>query len=340
MMRTAVVFRAPFDVEVRREPAAAPGTSEVLVRTERSAISAGTELLFYRGCAPRDVPLDASLPALPGAVRYPLRYGYAVLGRVEAAGAAVAPDWLGRRVFCFHPHSGRFTADPATVIPVPDDIPDPDAVFFAAMETAVTLILDGSPALGESVAIFGQGVVGLLTTCLLALHPVRNVVTVDPRSHRREASRSAGAQASLPPEDLGGVLAALGSAGGPATADLVYELSGDPRVLNSALSTAGFDSRVVIGSWYGTRSAPLELGGAFHRDRVRMMSSQVSTLPPARSGRWDRARRGQAAWEMIRRTRPGRFISHSFPAESAAEAYDLLDRGADGVLQVILTYTD
>ena len=124
MTRTAVVIRAPFDIEVRREPAAAPGRARSWCGPERSAISAGTELLFYRGCAPRDVPLDASLPALAGAVRYPLRYGYAVLGRVEAAGAAVAPDWLGRRVFCFHPHAGRFTADPATVIPVPDDIPD------------------------------------------------------------------------------------------------------------------------------------------------------------------------------------------------------------------------
>lgn len=337
---TVVVIRAPFEVEVRREPVAAPRPGEILVRARQSAISTGTELLFYRGRVPHDIPLDASLPALAGEVRYPLRYGYAVLGEVEAAGAEAAPDWRGRRVFCFHPHAGRFTAAPGDVIPVPDDIADRDAVFFAAMETAVTLILDGSPTMGESAAVFGQGVIGLLTTGLLSLHPLRHLVTVDPQPLRREASRTVGAQASFPPEDLGGVLSALGHASGPATADLVYELSGDPGVLNSALAAAGFDSRVVIGSWYGTRSAPLELGGKFHRDRIHLISSQVSTLPPARSGRWNRGRRSQTAWDMIRRIRPGRFISHSFPAERAAEAYDLLDRRVGEALQVVLTYDE
>jgi len=334
MTRTAVVIHAPFEIDVRREPMAVPGPGEVGVRAGRSAISAGTELLFYRGCAPSDIPLDASLPALAGGASYPLRYGYAVLGKVEAAGAGAAADWIGRRVFCFHPHASHFNAGLEDLVPVPDDIDDRDAVFFATMETAVTLILDGSPAIGEAAAVFGQGVVGLLTTSLLALHPLRHLITVDPHPLRREASRTAGAQASVPPEDLDGLRATLG----PAMADLVYELSGDPRVLDAALAAAGFDSRVVIGSWYGTRSAPVALGGRFHRDRIRLVSSQVSTLPPARSGRWDRARRNKTAWDMIRTTRPGRFVSHSFPIERAAEAYDLLDQGAETTLQVVLTY--
>jgi threonine dehydrogenase-like Zn-dependent dehydrogenase len=121
-------------------------------------------------------------------------------------------------------------------------------------------------------------------------------------------------------------------------ADLVFELSGRPSTLNAAIAVCGFGSRVVIGSWYGTQPAALDFGGRFHRNRIRLISSQVSTLPTHMTARWDKARRREAVWDLIRNIKPSRFITHEVAVQQAADAYELLDRQPEDVLQVVFTY--
>jgi 2-desacetyl-2-hydroxyethyl bacteriochlorophyllide A dehydrogenase len=339
MNRTVVIMRGPMHIGVDREELPPPGPGEIAVQTRRSAISAGTELLFYRGRAPEDLPLDAALSSLSGSAAYPLRYGYAAVGEVIGRGPGVSAEVLGRRVFCFHPHASRFCINTTDVLPIPDDIDDRDALFLANMETAVTLMLDGRPAIGETVVVLGQGVVGLLAAGLLARHPLRRLITVDPIPLRRKASLDMGAQAAWDLQAVEALTApGLASNREAAMADLVFELSSDPSALNAAIELTGFGGRIVIGSWYGTAPAVVGLGGRFHRSRIRLIASQVSTLPAAFAARWDRERRRQSAWEMIRLTRPSRLITHELPVEDAAEAYDLLDRRPEAALQVVFTY--
>jgi threonine dehydrogenase-like Zn-dependent dehydrogenase len=207
------------------------------------------------------------------------------------------------------------------------------------METAVTLMLDGRPAIGETVAVLGQGVVGLLAAALLARHPLHGLFTVDPLPPRRKASLDIGAQAAFDIPEMEILKSHLSSSTDGAMADLVFELSSDPSALNAAVDLVGFGGRIVIGSWYGTSAAVVHLGGRFHRSRIRMIASQVSTLPTDFSMRWDRARRRKTVWEMIRLTRPSRLITHEIPVEHAAEAYDILDRRPDEALQVVFTYS-
>lgn len=340
MNRSAVVIQAPYRIGVCREEIPLPGPGEVAVQCRLSAISAGTELLFYRGQVPPDMALDSGLSALTGPARYPLRYGYAAVGEVTALGPDVSADLRGRRVFCFHPHASLATVRPADIIPIPNDIAGRDALFLANMETAVTLVLDGRPAVGETVAVLGQGTVGLLATALLARHPLRRLFSVDPIPRRRAASLETGAHASFDPRDIDALASRLESDCGGAMADLVFELSGDPSALNAAIDLTGFGGRIVIGSWYGTRPAAVDLGGRFHRSRIRLISSQVSTLPAHAAARWDRARRIETAWELIRASRPSRFVTHEMPVERAAEAYELLDRRPWEAIQVVLTYGD
>ncbi|MCX7706664.1 MAG: hypothetical protein N2204_01475 [Anaerolineae bacterium] len=145
----AVSFASPFTVEVREEPLPPLAAGQVTVRTEVSAISPGTELLFYRGQVPADMAVDASIPALAGAVRYPLRYGYAAVGRVAEIGSGVDATWLGRRVFAFNPHQSAFHAAPENLIPVPESLSAEEVAFLPNMETAVNLVMDGAPAIGE-----------------------------------------------------------------------------------------------------------------------------------------------------------------------------------------------
>ncbi|MGH9388403.1 MAG: oxidoreductase, partial [Vicinamibacteria bacterium] len=107
MKARVLYFQAPRRIEIRDEDVSEPGEGEVRIETELSGISAGTELLLYRGQVSRGTILDESLPSLPGTVGYPLAYGYAVVGRVVAQGASsrgAGGDLLGRRVFAFETH--------------------------------------------------------------------------------------------------------------------------------------------------------------------------------------------------------------------------------------------
>jgi 2-desacetyl-2-hydroxyethyl bacteriochlorophyllide A dehydrogenase len=339
MKRTSVVFQSPFHVDVAADEVPVPGPGEVLVQVELSAVSAGTELLVYRGQVPTDMPLDTKLPALTGAPRFPLRYGYAAAGGVTAVGRQVDPSWRGRRVFCFHPHASHLVAAPAELIPIPDGVDTRAAVFLATMETVVTLMMDGRPAIGERVVVFGQGVVGLLATALLSRYPLKSLFSVDPFARRRDAALVAGAHAAFDTAEPGTLNHRLEEDSGGAMADLVFELSGNPQTLDAAITTAGFGSRIIIGSWYGTKPTTVRLGGRFHRSRIRLISSQVSTLPHEFSARWTTARRLATAWDMIRCVKPSRFITHEFPVEKAAEAYALLDQRPSETVQVVLTYS-
>jgi threonine dehydrogenase-like Zn-dependent dehydrogenase len=121
-------------------------------------------------------------------------------------------------------------------------------------------------------------------------------------------------------------------------ADLTYELSGNPLALDQAIAVTGFNGRVVIGSWYGQKHADLNLGGRFHRSRIRLISSQVSTIAPEWSGRWTKSRRLHVAWEMLQHVRPAHLITHRFPLAQASQAYALLDQHPEEAIQVLFTY--
>ena len=118
----------------------------------------------------------------------------------------------------------------------------------------------------------------------------------------------------------------------------LVELSGSPSALNDAIALTGFGGRVVIGSWYGEKQAILDLGGEFHRSRIKLISSQVSTIAPELSGRWDKGRRFQVAWDALERIHPEKWITHRFPLDEAAQAYSLLDKNPEETIQIILQY--
>jgi 2-desacetyl-2-hydroxyethyl bacteriochlorophyllide A dehydrogenase len=328
--RRALVFAGPRRVEIVEEEVTPPSAGQVLVRTRVSAISAGTELLVYRGELPSDRPLDESLPALGGApFAFPARYGYAAVGEVVAVGAGVPEARLGRRVFALAPHASAFVVADRDALDVPDGLDAERAALFASMETAVNLVLDGAPRLGERVAVLGQGVVGLLATSLLARFPLAALVAVDADASRAARARALVAAVTSVAE------ARMALAG---DADLTFELTGDPRALDAALALTGREGRVVVGSFDGTKRASVDLGAHFHRGRLRIASSQVSALAPELSARWDRARRRSVAWDALARLDAAALVSHRFALGRAAEAYARLDAGPAEALQVLLTH--
>ncbi|MCA1960616.1 MAG: zinc-binding alcohol dehydrogenase [Desulfomonile sp.] len=339
MNRLVVRFTAPYGIAVEQEPLPALPSDSVLVQTIASAISPGTELLVYRGKWPAGIAVDASITSLAGEFAYPLKYGYSCVGRVIDLGSEVPRHWLDAMVFAFNPHESHFIADPASLIPVPAGLSPDSAAMLPNMETAVNLLMDGRPVIGDRVVVFGQGVVGLLTTALLSRMPLSGLVALDHFPLRRMRAVEMGARTAFDPQspDLFNLIKECFD-GGPA--DLTYELSGNPAALDQAISATGFNGRVVVGSWYGAKKAEIDLGGYFHRSRISIVSSQVSTLAPEFTGRWTTTRRLQLAMSMVENIRPTGLVTHRLPVNRAAEAFALLDQHPEDAIQVILSYED
>lgn len=330
---------APGRVEQREVALAEPGAGEAWVQTDFSAISPGTESLVFRGEAPSDLDLDETIPSLRGGFTYPFVYGYAAVGRVVKVGSHSDEQWLGRRVFAFHPHQDYIRIRIEDCLPVPDEISSRAAPFLANTESAVNFVMDARPVLGERFLVIGLGVVGLVTTAILASFPLSRLFAADPVPHRREWARRFGATDVVEAAGHGriGYAWADGGAARPGF-DGVIELSGNADALDEAIAVTGFAGRIVIGSWYGRKRVALNLGGVFHRRRIRLISSQVSTLAPDLSGRWNKARRLVLAWEWIRRIEPERLITHVFSPSRCQEAFELAASPGSGALQVLFQF--
>ena len=325
----AVHFVGPRRVEVREVGLPELSAGRVLVATELSGISGGTELLAYRGEVDPALPLDETLGVLAGTFAYPFRYGYSAVGRVLRPAGSLRE---GQRVFAFHPHQDRFVVDAGDAVPVGGLRPEA-AVLYPLVETALQACLDAAPRLGETAVVAGMGTVGILTAALLC-RTGAVVVGSEPRPARRAAAAALGVRA-VAPEEAG---AAVAEATGGRGADLVVEASGNPDALAASLGLLAHEGTALVCSWYGTRRAALPLGGGFHRRRLRIRSTQVSTLPAALTARWDRGRRAALAWRLLRELPLDALPAREFPFERAAEAYASLDRGDPGLLHAVLRY--
>lgn len=335
MNRKALYFTAPQQVELREETVPELGADEVLVETRCSAISAGTEMLVYQGRFPRDIETDSVISSLRGSLEYPLPYGYACVGVIKETGREVDRSLRDQFVFAFQPHASHFVAKPDSLFPIPEPLSPEAACFFPNMETAVNLVQDAAPIFGECVLVLGQGVVGLLTASLLSEFPLETLVTADCFELRRNSS-PVSQRLSLDPYTPNFHKDARKLLGG--SADLTFELSGRPETLNDALAITGYSGRIVMGSWYGEKRAEIDLGGTFHRSRIKLISSQVSTVGPELSGRWNKSRRFNTAWKALARVKPEKWVTHRVPLEKAEDAYQLLDENPQETIQVLITY--
>src|SRR5581483_10130934 len=311
----ALFHTAPRCVEIREVPAPRPAAGEVLVRTVCSGISGGTERLVYRGEIPPDLALDDTIDALGGTFSYPFAYGYACVGEVVES---------GQRVFAFHPHQDVFTAPADELVPLPAVDPAA-ATLFPLAETALQVTLDAGNGYRDRVIVLGAGVLGLLTSLLLQRAGWRPLIA-EPQEWRRVIASSLGVSAAAPAE--------LVSEEVP----LVIDASGNPDAPAAALDMLAHEGTLLIASWFGTKPVVLPLGGAFHRRRLTIRSTQVSTVPARLSGTWSRSRRRQETVALLTELPLAELCTHVFDFGAAAEAFRAVDRGQPGLMHAVLTY--
>jgi threonine dehydrogenase-like Zn-dependent dehydrogenase len=238
----------------------------------------------------------------------------------------------GELVFSFQPHQDMFVARAADVVAL-GAIDARIATLFPLVETALQITLDAGPLLGETVVVLGLGVVGALSALMLRRAGAR-VVAVEPRAWRRDAIAGLGVE-PVAPDSLEG---ALGADGRTPVVPMVIEASGNPDALRSAFGLLAHEGTVLVASWYGNKEVALPLGKEFHRRRLTIRSTQVSSIPAVLAGRWDRDSRTRAVVALLAELPLDRLASHSFAFEDAGDAYAAIDEGGEGLMHAALGY--
>jgi threonine dehydrogenase-like Zn-dependent dehydrogenase len=221
-------------------------------------------------------------PNMGGDFPFPVKYGYATVGEVEAGPANLA----GRTVFALYPHQGRFVLPADAVTLVPNNVPPRRAVLAANMETALNATWDAAPGPSGRIAIVGAGVVGALVAWLCGRVANTQVTLVDLLPSRAALAARLGVGFALPPD-------------APRDCDFVFHTSASALGLATALSIAGDEASVIELSWYGEGDVPVPLGGAFHSRRLRLISSQVGKVASSRRAEFTHAQRLAAAIELL-----------------------------------------
>jgi 2-desacetyl-2-hydroxyethyl bacteriochlorophyllide A dehydrogenase len=251
--------------EIRPVQLPEPSTDEVRVRTLWSGISRGTESLVFRGGVPEREHESMRAPFQDGAFPGPVKYGYLNVGVVEQG----PPDLAGRTVFCLHPHQTRYVVPASAVVPVPATVPPRRAVLAGTVETAVNVLWDAAPLVGDRVAVVGAGMVGCCVARLLGQVPGTRVTLVDTTPERAAVAAALDVGFALPTDAPGGN-------------DLVVHASGTSAGLARSLELLGSEGTVIDASWYGDAPVTLPLGGAFHSARLTIRASQVGAVSAAR----------------------------------------------------------
>jgi 2-desacetyl-2-hydroxyethyl bacteriochlorophyllide A dehydrogenase len=345
-MAYLVELTQPRTVSIRTYPTPPIGPGEVRVRTLYSGISAGTELSMYRGTNPYLAkqwdPDLALFQAGRATFSYPVdAWGYSEVGVVDAVGPEAAGLSVGDTVWGIWGHRSH------AVLPVAGlaghvmsaDLDPLVGCFNRVGAVALNAVLAAEARIGEAVAVFGQGVIGLLATQLLTSQGIE-VLAIDTNPSRLALARSFGATPfTAGPEDLALTLREHTGDRGP---DRVIELTGAYPALHEAIRSAGVGGTVVAAGFYQGPATALDLGEEFHHNRVTLTCSQIGSVPASLRERWTRERLHETVARLCAAGRidPMPLVSHVLPATDAAAAYALLDQPPGDLLQVVLDFKE
>ena len=302
-----------------------------MARTLYSGISSGTEMLAYRGEIDPGVPLDEGIAVLDGTFSWPFRYGYSCVGRVEDSRGRLR---RGALVLGLHPHQGAIVQREEEVVPLGDADPR-IATLLPLVETGLQISLDAGAVSHDVVVVSGLGAVGILAAALIT-RGGGCVIGAEPRAWRRETAAAFGVE-SHPPEALSELVARRTNGRG---ADIVVEASGNPDALAASLRLLAHEGTALVASWYGTKAVSLPLGADFHRRRLSIRSTQVTTIPSHLAGRWTVARRRRTAAALLRELPVDRLATHEVRADDAQAAFEAVDQGTEGLVHAALRYDD
>jgi hypothetical protein len=318
----ALWYVGPGQAEIRPERLPPLADGQVRVHSRYSAISRGTEALIAAGRVPESEYQRMRAPFMGGTFPFPVKYGYATVGEVEAGPAVL----IGRNVFALHPHQTKFDLPAEAVAPVPGDIPLQRAVLAANVETALNATWDAAPGPSGRIAVVGAGVVGALVGFLCARIEGAEVTLIDIDPAREVLARALNLKFATPDA-------------APADCDFVFHASATAAGLATALDIAGDEATIIELSWYGAGTVPVPLGGAFHSRRLKIISSQVGKVAPSHRASFTHRQRLESAIKLAADPRLDALLAPAVAfGELPARLVDIL-KPRSGVLCQLVSYS-
>ncbi len=345
MTGRVVTFEGPRKVGLKEYEEPPLRSHEVRLQTLYSGISAGTELTAYRGSNPYLSKRweDKRRLFLEGEVtfHYPVEgWGYEEVGEVVEVGSEVSTVQLGETVWGTWGHKSTTVVEESWAAKrrLPSGVDPLLGVFSRIGAIALNAVLDADIHVGEYVAVFGQGVPGLIAAQLARLNGA-NVIAVEGIPNRLKLAEELGAAHIIdftrqsPAEEIKHLTEGRG-------ADVCIEFSGSYRALHEAIRATAYNSKVVSAGFFQGQGEGLFLGEEFHHNRIRVECSQISGVNPRLDHRWNLERlEGTAmtlAAEEKLRLRP--LVTHTFEVDQAGEAFRQLDENPAEVVQVVLKF--
>jgi len=325
-----------------------PTGKEVLVRTTVSGIKHGTELNMYRGTLPFATELwDPALrlfrPPAEGeqvAPFFPHTLGSWAAGVVVAVGPQVKRFQPGDQVHGEWKHRQTIIKPEDQLYPVNHPVDAECMVFSDPARFALAAVHDAAIHLGDRVAVFGLGAIGMLALQMARLNGAVQVIGLDPLPGRLALAKQLGADTIINPAECDAGMAIKAATGGKGV-DSAIEISGSYSALQHAIRGVHKEGLVVTASYYGDQAGRVDLSREWHHNRVTLRSS----MPV-----WDCSHRCQPMWDLERlertavellagqKIRVEALIGARIPFENAAEAYAIIDSAPAEKIKILLTY--
>ena len=314
-----------------------PGPGEVLVRVNRTQVSAGSEKGRFRGASAPD-------PRTPLGY-YPEPPGYTAAGRVQAVGPGVEGFAIGDRVFAFGRHQSHLLTRidryhdagvRKNVQRIEFDVTDEQACFSRLGDVALHSVRRAKLQPDEAVAIFGQGVVGQLIAAFARISGAYPIIAVDLDDDRLGLSKISGATHTVNASKENAVEAVEAITGGGA--ECVFHANREAQVLADCVDAAGYGGKVVL---VGAARGPVSmyLGNLLRRE-ISIRGSHMVSDVEQRYWKWTTSRDRNAIMRMIAQgdLSVDHLISHVLRPEEGDEAYRRIVAGPEGWMGVFFAW--
>lgn len=328
-MSKELVAISPSTPVLREYEVGEVGPKDVKVEVQFASPKHGTELTMYRGISPfegkdYDSSWTAFLPKPEEKVLFPMGLGNMWVGTIVEKGSEVSDLAIGQRVAGYGNLREVQVVAANKVLTMPERMTWQEAVCYDPAHFALGGIRDSQMKMGDRVAVFGLGAIGLLAAQMARKSGASMVVVVDPIERRRQAALANGADLALDPttQDVG---LEIRKATGKLGVDVTIETSGSYPALQAAIRSTAYNGKISVVGWYKECRGGLHFGEEAHFNIPDIIFSRACSQPDREYPRWDFDRIKQTCWQMLAE---GWFdcqniIYPVIPFAEAAEGYKL-----------------
>jgi len=333
MKNLGVVFSGPNKVEVKDLGISKLKPDEVLIKTEKTLISTGTETILLSGKFPKDSVWDKWC-------KYPFIPGYCNIGEVVEIGSKVDSFWKHKKVASYASHAQYAIPEEGSLRSLPEGIPSEEATFFAIAQIVLNGIRRARICLGESTVVFGLGLLGQLCMQFLKLSGARPIIGVDLSPYRRKLAQQCGASFTF--TSIGKELTKqVISLTKQRMADVVFEITGNPKIISQEFAVLHPQGRLILlSSPYG--KTEFDFNDLVNLPSHTIIGAHEMSAPPVETpdNPWTSTRNAEFFFDLLKakEVKISPLISHRFSYTQALQAYELLMKEREKAMGIILNW--